>query len=61
MCRIDSALHGCWDVETGGRPIRQDEFPGEEGRRNAGQWDYEDILRYVWSANDDGWANFHAG
>ena len=60
MRRIKPALHRGWDMQAGGSPICKNELPSEQGRRTAGQWDQEDILRSVWSIHDDGWADFPA-
>ena len=60
MHRIEPAFHRRWDMKAGGSPLRQNELPSEQGRRTAGQRDQEDILGYVRSIHDDGWADFPA-
>ena len=58
--RIQPTFHCRWHVESRCCPIRQDELPGKEGGRPAGQRDDEDILRHVRRIDHDSGSDFHA-
>ncbi|OFV97492.1 MAG: hypothetical protein A3H94_00350 [Acidobacteria bacterium RIFCSPLOWO2_02_FULL_60_20] len=60
MHRIEPAFHRRWDMQAGGGPLRKNELSSKQGRCTTGEGDQEDILRYVRSVHDNGWADFPA-